>query len=61
MFWESRMVFCSLFCAGAPCLNSERGHGATILGVIGTGVPPLIEAFTPFAYWGALKELRIEN
>ena len=36
-------------------LNSHRYHGATILGVIGAGVPPLLGALTLFAYWGALK------
>ena len=30
-------------------------------GLLGAGVPPLIGALTSFAYWGALKELRIKN
>ena len=30
-------------------------------GLLGAGVPPLIGTLTSFAYWGALKELRIKN
>ena len=36
-------------------------QGASFLGLLGAGVPPLLGALTSFAYWGALKELRIKN
>ena len=35
--------------------NSEGGQGATIMGVIGAGVPPLMGALPLVALWGALK------
>ena len=37
--------------------NSERGQGATFLGVIGAGVPPFMGALPLVALWGALKAL----
>ena len=35
--------------------DSEGGHGAEFLGVIGAGVPPLLGALTSLAYRGVLR------
>ena len=40
----------SIFCNKFIVVKAQR-----FWGLLGAGVPPLLGALTPFAYWGALK------